>query len=397
MSSKLFGQAQGLPWIKSLNVPNDDEHSDRLNHRYTTGFLLICAVLATGSPFVFNRMTCWVPAQFIGAYTKYTENYCWISNTYYVPTNSTVPHSKEVREHAEIGYYQWVPFIFLLCAFGFYLPRMLWRAMNTRSGIDLQFLMSKKQSKIVIAAMEHYCQPNEHDNTFASRFYRTLFCTTGKRLGNYLTAIYLMVKILYLINSFLQLVLVHIILGQPGWFYGYDIWYSVFVRNSVLTDSPYFPRITLCDLRIREVGNLHRYTVQCVLPINMLNEKIFSLTWFWFIYVFISNCISFLSTLTYICLSGRRINFIRDLYRKSISKTIKNDALIVEFTRDFLMQDGVLILKIIERNGPPFVAIEAVHDLLSNYPTNQRNLKQQQQQQPLLPPTTESPYNSTSV
>jgi hypothetical protein len=367
MSGKLFTFAQGLPWIKSLKAPDDDEHSDRLNHRYTVGFLLVCATLALGSPFIFNRISCWVPAQFTGGYQTYTNNYCWVSNTYYVPNNITVPRNKSDRDRAEIGYYQWAPFIFLLFALFFYLPRMLWRSMNTRSGIDIQYLISKGDAKIIIAALDHYCQPHKHDNRFCSRMCRTLFCTTGKRLGNYLRSIYVMVKLLYLINSFLQLLLIHIILGQPGWFYGIDIWYRIFIQNSVLTDSPYFPRITLCDLRIREVGNLHRYTVQCVLPINMLNEKLFSLAWFWFVYVFISNLFSFIATIYDTTRARGRFNFIRDLYRKSVLERTINDDVLEEFTQNFLMQDGVLIIEIIHRNGPVFLATDVVRGLVSDY------------------------------
>ncbi|CAF0810648.1 unnamed protein product [Rotaria sp. Silwood1] len=367
MSIKLFTNAQGLPWIKSLKAPNDDVHSDRLNHRYTVGLLLVCVTILTGAPLAFERITCWVPAQFVGAYSKYTNNYCWVSNTYYIPSNTTVPHSKYVRERAEIGYYQWAPFIFLLFALFFYLPRMLWRSMNTRSGIDLQYLISKSNKDTIVQSIECYCQPNEHDDRFGSRFCRTICCTSGKRLGNYLRSIYLMVKFLYLINSFIQLIVIHMVLGQPGWFYGFDVWYSVFVRNSVLTDSPYFPRVTLCDLRIREVGNLHRYTVQCVLPINMLNEKLFSLAWFWFVYVFISNLFSFLFTLYDTILLRSRISFIRNLYRISSSKSFINENLLEEFTKDFLMQDGVLILEIIYYNGPVFLAVEVVRLLIANY------------------------------
>mgnify|MGYP001035860305 CR=1 FL=1 len=388
MAGKFFDNARGLPWIKSFNSPDDDEHADRLNHRYTVGFLLVCAVVASGSPFVFNRISCWVPAQFVGAYSKYTDNYCWISNTYYVPSNETVPHSKLVRERAEIGYYQWTPLIFVLFALCFYLPRMLWRSMNVRSGIDLQYLVVKSNEfkgtdaaeKQIVGLIEHYCEPTKHNGSLGNRCCRTLWCTSGKRLGNYLCSIYLITKLLYLINSFLQLALIHIVLGQPGWFYGLDIWYSVFVRNSVLTDSPYFPRVTLCDLHIREIGNLHRYTVQCVLPINMLNEKMFSLAWFWFIFVFLSNLFSFLSLLYDFLNPNQRIGFIRNFLRLSKLNPKIDEQLLKQFTRDFLMPDGVFIIKILSTNGSAVFTTGVVRKLFTKYQTmqTQENIRRTQ-------------------
>jgi hypothetical protein len=372
MSIALFNFAQGLPWITSLKATNDDEHSDRLNHRYTVGFLLICAFIVTGSPFVFNRITCWVPAQFTGAYLSYTNNYCWISNTYYIPSNDTIPHSKFDRKQSEIGYYQWTPLILFLFALGFYFPRILWRSMNTRSGIDIQYLITKNDVQEIAHDIEYYCQANEHHFHHKNPFFRSLLCASEKHLGNYLRSIELIVKFFYLINSLIQLILIHIILGQSGWFYGFDIWYNIFLKNSVLTDSPYFPRVTLCDLRIREIGNLHQYTVQCVLPINMLNEKVFSLAWFWFIFVFISNLFSLISTLYNTLIISHRIDFIRNLYRTSGSTMIMNEILFEKFVRDFLKQDGILILYLINHNGYAFLASEIVQHLYRNYENTQR-------------------------
>ena len=52
--------------------------------------------------------------------------------------------------------------------------------------------------------------------------------------------------------------------------------------------------VTLCDFMIREIGNAkksHRYTVECVLPVNLFNQQIFQLVWFWYIIVLTTNII----------------------------------------------------------------------------------------------------------
>ena len=48
-----------------------------------------------------------------------------------------IPREVEHREKNPIIYYQWVPLILMVQALLFYLPVIIWRSMNSSTGIDL--------------------------------------------------------------------------------------------------------------------------------------------------------------------------------------------------------------------------------------------------------------------
>ena len=69
----------------------DDDWSDRLNRMYTTTLLMVFAFVASAQMLIGNPITCWVPAEFHRSHILFTNNYCWLQNTYYLPFDKYIP------------------------------------------------------------------------------------------------------------------------------------------------------------------------------------------------------------------------------------------------------------------------------------------------------------------
>ncbi|PVD38318.1 hypothetical protein C0Q70_00930 [Pomacea canaliculata] len=186
----------------------DDDWIDRLNHLYTTIILIIFTIVVSTKQYVGEPIHCWCPAQFEESQVEYTNNVCWISNTYHVPFEDIPPRHTRPHE-TEIGYYQWVPMILLFQALLFKVPCILWRILTASAGVNLDKI-------VTLAAETAYVAPDERDRTIKhivrymdrwienAREYRSgcfirirqqisKYCCLvwGKRYGNYLVTLYI--------------------------------------------------------------------------------------------------------------------------------------------------------------------------------------------------------------
>ena len=113
---------------------------------------------------------------------------------------------------------------------------------------------------------------------------------------------------LYLINIIMQIYFTNVFLGYE--FTRYGVKASSFLEqgmgreyNSASNEridpmARVFPRVTKCTFhKYGPSGQIQRHDAQCILPINILNEKIFIFLWWWFIILAIMTAFDFLHKL----------------------------------------------------------------------------------------------------
>lgn len=380
----LFSAVAG---VAKINTRNDDDLIDRLHHRYTVSFLVVFAVLVSTTQYVGSPIHCWCPATFTGNHQEYTNKLCWVSYTYYLPESVIPGQVGALKQH--ISYYQWVPVFLLIQAFLFYLPSLVWRVFSERSGININNLVEAadtiqnalyperrdKTIKYMIRHLDHYLEYQREYRggccvAMKHCLAKHLCLVCGNRYGNYLVLLYLGTKLLYLANAIFQLFMLNGFLGNQYHLYGIQIIYDLLTGTTWSLSSKRFPKITLCDFEIHQMGNIHRHTVQCVLPINLFNEKIFIFLWFWFVFVAMATCLSLTRWVWAVGFRFTRTWYVRKHLKVMDKFNRDNDRdnkMAVKFAESYLRQDGIFVLKLVAKNSTDLVVADIVASLWDNY------------------------------
>jgi len=277
----------------------------------------------------------------------------------------------------------------LLQSLLFYFPNIIWGSLNNAQGIDINRMV------LLVSGIEHI-NPDIRDKSIkflCRHFDRALayqreyrrgrlrkclqtmskhFCfPIGKVYGNYLISIYVIVKLLYLSNAIGQLWLMNAFLSTEKhsyYFYGIAVLKDVYLRQQ--PDTRLFPRVTLCDFKIRQLQNVHDYTVQCTLPINLFNEKIYIYLWFHICMVIILSMWGLIQLLWQLFTSNCTsyvLHYLRVMHRARQNTTQLDQKTVRRFVTDYLRSDGVFTLRVMGKNTNDVIIAEVINHLYEYY------------------------------
>jgi len=274
-----FGSIRSILKLDSVCI---DNNVFRLHYKATVVFLVAFSLLVTGRQYFGDPIDCIqrddIPGNII-------DTYCWIHSTFTLPEalNKTVgvevpapgvdkftPGEKRVYHK----YYQWVCFVLFLQAVMFYIPRYLWkmweggRLKSLVLGLNNPIISKEEKAEQLELLLQYLTTNFKYHNNY---FFYFVFC-----------------EILNFVNVIAQMYLVDSFLGGAFSSFGFDVLNYTEMDQEIRVDPmiKVFPRMTKCTFhRYGSSGDVQRHDALCILPLNIINEKIYIFLWFWFIAV----------------------------------------------------------------------------------------------------------------
>ncbi|EDW00015.1 innexin inx6 [Drosophila grimshawi] len=324
-----------------------------LHSKCTIVILLTCTFLLSAKQYFGEPILCLSTAK----YTEYVQSYCWTMGTYILsPYNNSIdgskssppmehlkpqsqlqsqhpprsmalsedsmrillaqneqyvrmvsiaegvgPETRGVTKRMYLRYYQWIFMILLFQSLLFYFPSYLWKVWEGQR-------------------MEQLCCEIGHALILEETYQLRLRMLTKYFLANF-SAIHCCYAIKYAFCELLNLIIsllnfwlmdvifngfwhkyIHALAAIPV--YDWNLWN--------LMSSRVFPKVAKCEMFIYgPSGTPNILDILCLLPLNILNEKLFAVLYVWFLFIAMLAAINILYRLLLVCCPELRLQLLR--------------------------------------------------------------------------------------
>ncbi|KAK7079095.1 hypothetical protein SK128_007330 [Halocaridina rubra] len=294
-----------------------DSQVFRLHYRWTTAICFICCALVVAKEYVGDPIEC---INGDPTYIKQITSYCWISSTYTI--NSTDdhmpfvgPYRKDLHEKRYHSYYLWVPVVLFIQGCIFYFPHLIWKSYE---GKQLDLLLqdlnkglfdedAEKKKKNIVSYLKESWGLNTH-----------------------YVSVYYICEALNLCSVVAQMLIMNKFLGGLFMDYGIKV-LSLINANDAERHDPLittFPRLTKCDfMRYGPTGTVVTEDILCILPQNIVNEKIFLVMWIWFVFLTTVTSAWLLWRAVVLLNPSVRLRILEHLSKSKLTQKMKNTIL----------------------------------------------------------------------
>ncbi|XP_015920203.1 innexin inx2 [Parasteatoda tepidariorum] len=271
----------GLKNFFRVDTTTIDNNIFRLHYKVTSAILIAFSMLVTGRQYLGDPIDC-IPQK--GEIPEnMLDTFCWVHTTYSLPdawhkqvgvdvAYPGVDKYKEGDERVFHAYYQWVCFVLFLQALLFYVPRFFWKAMEG------------KRIKNLIMGLN--CPIVAEETKAANKKLLVDYLVANLNNNNLYFAHYILAEIMNFVNVVGQMFLMDVFLGGEFSKYGTEVLKFTEYDGSIRFDPmvKVFPRVTKCTFHnFGSSGDVQKINTLCILPINIINEKIYIFLWFWFV------------------------------------------------------------------------------------------------------------------
>ncbi|KAK6725599.1 hypothetical protein RB195_004114 [Necator americanus] len=249
-----------------------EDHVDRLHYHMTVYILCLFALLVGTKQHFGNPIDCFISAETdkVRTWQAYILDYCFMQGTYryelgyngtpnpgYAMTPKLNGRDPQNTKYIAVKYYQWVPFYFAFQLLCFMIPDFFWVYVQSFLYIDMGMIVteSAELNKEKRASNRSSKLSNISDYIFSYFYYRKIarrgLVSSVFRLPAIATIFYGCTKLLYLLNSVIQLYLTTYFLGFPDMHWGVRIMLAFLSKKS-------FPRM-IGGVRVADHGGLSHF------------------------------------------------------------------------------------------------------------------------------------------
>ena len=137
-------------------------------------------------------------------------------------------------------------------------------------------------------------------------------------------------ELLNLVNVFLQIYFTDVFLGYQFTKYGREV-FAVSEEDLNSRVDPMhkvFPKVAKCTFnKYGPSGSIQTHDALCVLPLNIINEKIYIFLYFWFVFLAAVSCVWLIYRLLTIFSHDLRVNIIYARSDRRVAKQMISSAL----------------------------------------------------------------------